>query len=370
MVLRKLCKHANGLTGETRRRAWRRCRCVWIVGLSVDGRRRYVNVGADLAAARVRAAQLVADREAGRLAAGPRSAAFSEVAERWMERAARDGARPQTLRTYARRNRRLVDYFADYPVGRIDAAMMERFADRAKEKLSGASALEYYRQLRAVLRLAVEEELIARIPSPRVRFPTSPRQRLTPQEVELLIACLAQPYRDLGEFILLSGLRIGEALGLEASDLVGRQLHVRRTVNGDTGEAGPPKTRTSERVVVLSDRALELLEGRIGGGRMWRLTYRGCRGAITKAQIAAGLRRKGLGWHELRHAATSLREDAGEHIRITAAQLGHGANLPRTMRYGAPGEVDPSAVDRARQRQTSGATTTTSGSGRAAAPRT
>jgi integrase len=368
MVLRKLCRHAHGLTGEPHRRAWRRCRCAWVAGISVDGRRRYVNVGADLAAARVRAAQLVADREAGRLHAGPASAAFRMVAERWLERAIREGARPQTLRTYAKRNRRLVGFIGDLPVNRIDGALMERFANKAKEMLAPANAQEHYRQLRAILRLAVDEGLMGGIPSPRVRFPVTVRPRLTAQEIERLIAALAQPYRDLGEFILLSGLRIGEALGLEAHDLVGRRLHVRRTVNGDTGEPGPPKTLTSERVVVLSDRALELLAGRTDGGRMWRVTYRGCRGAIVKAQLAAGLRRKGLGWHELRHAAASLREQAGESIRVTAAQLGHGANIPRTLRYGAPGEVDPSVIDLARHRQTSGATAMTSGSGRASAP--
>lgn len=370
MVLRKLCKHGNGLAGDARRRAWRRCSCAWAVGLSVDGRRRYVNVGRDYQAARVRAAQLVADRAAGRLHAGPASASFRLVADRFLERAAREGARPQTLVTYAKRNRRLVDFVGDVPVNRVDAALMERFAAKAKERLAPSNALEHFRQLRAVLRFAADEGLIDHVPAPRVRFPSTKTRRLTLQEAERLVSAMAQPYRDLGEFVLLTGLRIGEALGLEADDVEGRHLHIRRTVNGDTNEAGPPKTASSERVVVLTDRALELLTGRVGGGRVWRLTYRGCRSAIVKAQNDTGLRRRGMGWHELRHAAASLREVAGESIRVTAAQFGHGANIPRTMRYGSPGEVDTKVIDLARHRHTSGATTTRSGSGRADAPRT
>jgi integrase len=362
VILRKLCRHAKGLTGDARRRAWSRCGCAWVAGISIDGHRRYFNLGPDQREAKMKAARLVADRAEGKITRAAPGASVAEVAQRWYERALRDGARPQTLVTYEKRNRRIIEYFGPLSVRQVDAAIMVRFADRAKENLAATNAREHYRQLRAVLKLALEEGLITKVPDPRVRFARPIAERLTLPEAERLISALAQPYRDLGEFVLLTGLRIGEALGLEADDLAGRRLHIRRSVDSTTGVAGPPKTSTSGRSIVLSERALELLATRINGGRIWRVSYRAARGAMTKAQKDSGLRIRGRGWHELRHAHTRLLEEAGYSLRAQAQRLGHGNNLPQTMRYGGfERDHDANLLDA--HRQTSGATATGSGGG-------
>jgi integrase len=96
------------------------------------------------------------------------------------------------------------------------------------------------------------------------RFPhrTKRTPALNPDEARLVMDYSPQPYRDFFQFSILSGLRTGEALGLQFGDfnLAGKVIHVRRAMSG--GEVGTTKTMSSDRDFPLLRPLWEIYERR------------------------------------------------------------------------------------------------------------
>jgi integrase len=168
--------------------------------------------------------------------------------------------------------------------------------------------------------------------------------------VEAVIPRIDEPFRQLAELSLLTSMRIGEMLGLEAGDLEGRTLRIERTMY-KSGRIGPPKTESSRRGVKLSADAHAILAAACLArpvGRIFPYSYHVANDRLRKALVAAGLYKRGRSWHIFRHANGDLRDEAGHSLRSQSAQMGHGNNLAQTMRYGSAGDVDADALDRVR----------------------
>lgn len=356
MPLIKKCRHGRGAASPAaRRRAWRACGCAWLGDLYVAGRRRYVSLGPDEATARARLAQLVADREAGRLVvAGAREASFKAVAARWLTRAGGSGLKPSTLDTYRGATVRLGEWFGEVPVSRIREADVAEWATAADRAYSRQYASNLRSVLRQVLAHAVREGLVERVAEPpadhRRRRAGEGVERMTFAEVEATIAALEGRWRVMGELIFLTGLRRGEAIGLtwRSVDLEAGVLRV----DASFGRFGSdtPKTRSSQRVIRLSPRAAELLEAlERDHERVFPYGPEQARRAIVSAMAQAGTYRERRGWHSLRHAHAALLDAAGVPLRDAAARMGHGAQVARTMSYGWSAEAGAAdAIDRAR----------------------
>lgn len=84
--------------------------------------------------------------------------------------------------------------------------------------------------------------------------------------------------------------------------------------------------------MALTPRARELLAERLAergpGERLFAgsLTS-GAQEAMRAALERAGPYRPKRGWHQLRHANTTLRDAARQSLRDAATQLGHGAHV-------------------------------------------
>ena len=81
------------------------------------------------------------------------------------------------------------------------------------------------------------------------------------EEVFKLISGMRiKKWRDLTEFLVLSGLRFGEAAALRRSDLdfKNRIIHVRLNYDSNNGVTTTPKTRTSIRDVYMQDELYDL----------------------------------------------------------------------------------------------------------------
>ena len=73
--------------------------------------------------------------------------------------------------------------------------------------------------------------------------------------------------------------------------------------------------------------------------------------ALRDAMRAAGVYKKGKGWHQFRHAHMALLNESNIGIRDAAARVGHGANYAQSLAYGwASEQVDATAVDAAIER--------------------
>lgn len=366
MSLVKKCRHGRGKKGRARLAAWRACRCGWYADVRVEGVRTYVPLGDDEKRARADHAQLVADREAGRLRVTPPGAAgtIGGLCDAWVADLDGHELKPTSVRNYRARIAVVRRWFGDDdPLDRLRTADLADFRDDLFAELSATYAHGVYTTFLAVLAWGEAHGLIARIPPPAPRRGKRGKtnggpDRMTVQEAEAAIAALREPaLASMAELALLTGLRRGELLGLTDANV--RLDAAILAVVEQVTELGPstPKTSSSERVVGLSPRAVELLRERIdktpAGGRLYPFHPHYAQQKLRAAMEAAGVYRERRGWHAFRHANAHLREAAGESVRAAAAALGHGANFARTLSYGWAAEAAPSpALDELRERLT------------------
>lgn len=155
---------------------------------------------------------------------------------------------------------------------------------------------------------------------------------LEPEELrELLNGMKVDAWRDLTEFLALSGLRIGEAIDLKRRDVTSDAIRVRSTYGIRTGTSGPPKTASSERDVSITPE-LSVCISRIRGRHIlspYFLTDKN-HNQVGYNNYRVYLRRiseRTLGHvvtpHVLRHTYTSLMAAAGVPFDVIARQLGH-----------------------------------------------
>lgn len=360
MGLVKKCRHGRGRSGPARRRVWANCSCLWLADLRIEGERRYIPLGHDAPAARAAHAQLLADRAAGRLLAAAEGAALVAVGERYLAALERAGRKPRTLDAYRGHLRRIEEWFGQVPAVAVSAADITEFRAAAERDRAPGYVADMTRTLLGILTHAQREGLIEIVPRPadpiRVRAAGQPKDRMSLAEVEATIAALRPDWRPVGELIYLTGLRIGEVLALvpEVIDLERGVLRVEATLGRAGRGLGSPKTHSSRRSVALTPRAAELLAERLPstapGERLFPGSLTGAaRDAIRDALERAGTYRQKRGWHQLRHANTTLRDAARQSLRDAAIQLGHGAHTAMTMGYGWSAEAgDPARLDEAR----------------------
>lgn len=137
-------------------------------------------------------------------------------------------------------------------------------------KLSGKTRLEVHRLLHTILEQAVMEGLIPFNPAARVDPPKREKSApvfYQPEEVQRILGALeaeGEQWRTLVLFLLVSGCRRGEALGLKWSDVEYEysRVHICRNVLY-TKEKGvyidTPKTENSTRYIKLSENIMNEL---------------------------------------------------------------------------------------------------------------
>lgn len=156
---------------------------------------------------------------------------------------------------------------------------------------------------------------------------------LEKDELKLLLNEMSQPiWRDLTEFLALSGLRFGEAAALVGADLdlENRYIHVTKTLDTKNVIVTDPKTFTSSRDVYIQQELLplcRLLKTRSQGGLVFTsgngeycnyFSYNKYLKENTKAIID-----RELTTHALRHTHTSLCAEAGMDLDAISRRLGH-----------------------------------------------
>ena len=167
---------------------------------------------------------------------------------------------------------------------------------------------------------------------------------LTPAEVREWLALLdgdrdaqRKDLPELARFILATGLRIGEALGVRWSDIDFDRgvLTVQRTVIRVKGKgivASRPKSKTSTRVLVLPGWCLTMLKARrLRFGAEDGPVFADAKGGYRdKSNVGASFRRIRKGtqfdWvkpHTYRKTVATILDSQGASARMIADQLGH-----------------------------------------------
>lgn len=144
---------------------------------------------------------------------------------------------------------------------------------------------------------------------------------LEPDELrKVLDEMKIEKYKVLTEFLVLSGLRIGEALSLTRDDFDGRTLHVRRTLSLVTYEIGEPKTSESRRDIYIQTELLPIIE-KIPEDCFRDIQYFSYNKFLkeTTSRVIG----RSLSPHSLRHTHVSLLAAAGVPLEVISHRCGH-----------------------------------------------
>ena len=221
-------------------------------------------------------------------------------------------------------------------------------ASRAKEEVTNTTYNERLKYFKALMRWAYEEELVADISylSKLKKKPESHKAEkmkyLEGEELQALIAGMAVPeWQLVTRFLALSGLRIGELIALDDSDvdLFAREIHVTKTFSLITFAIDTTKTDTSTRDVYMQDELFdcarecaeykkEIIEKfghrspyffqTIDGGRIHYDAFRKYFSENTLRILG-----RALTPHSLRHTHVALLAEHGISLDAISRRLGH-----------------------------------------------
>jgi len=244
--------------------------------------------------------------------------------------------RPTTLR----RDRGLINTyllpaFANRVVNAIAVEDVQALLARVAKSRSPATARRLLAVLGKMLADAVKNDYARQNPVERLGRWDRPRSRKKAQRIDLeelvnMLRALPEKWAVFSLVTVLTGLRWGEIVSLEWSeiDFEARRIHVRRATAAGEKASQDPKTLTSYRGVDMLWPVRQVLSELPRGGA---LLFPGARGGPLAhgwfhRRIwlpAARTCGTGLKFHDLRHAFASLLLAWGEPILYVSHQLGH-----------------------------------------------
>ncbi len=286
---------------------------------------------------------------------------FRNFAERWF---AAQVYRP-TTEEHVRitLNRHILPAFGDRRLESFRPSDVQAWVRQLSGTLAPATVEVGYRHLTAILRAAVEDGLLGSTPCRNVKLPKKPRPRVEPlsiEQVEALIEHAPARLQAIVHLAATTGLRQGEALGLQVSDVdflrrTVRVDHQLVTVVGRPPSLEPPKTESSRRTIPVPQSVIDVLAEHLAHfpsdgfvfsnavGAPWRRSRFGesWRATVLRAKLPTGTR-----FHELRHFYASLLIRHGESVKTVQARLGH-ASASETLNTYA--HLWPDSDDRTRE---------------------
>jgi integrase len=286
-------------------------------------------------------------REVNRGDTLPADVTFEEFADTHWETYLQQNTKPSTRAVYkSNLKKHLLPVFGEMLLAEITAVSVMTFlAEKQQAGLSPKTLLNLYVLLQKMLNLAVDLELtrvnpMKRVPKPKVQRKEKPA--LTPTQLRAVIEAVPEEYRGLFVVLALTGVRIGEALGLKWRDVdtLASKLYFRRSVWHRDEQA--PKTdgtvRAKHLVPALADalarhRTLSRHTGpesyvfATASGRP--LDPNDVRKRVLYPAIRlAGIERtqaRAFGFHLFRHSAGSLVTEATGNLKKTQSFLGHSS---------------------------------------------
>lgn len=264
---------------------------------------------------------------------------FNGYAEEWFETIRKPTVK---YRRYLEGRGILHNYLLPYFEGkRLDEIKYKDvaayFAQPSIQRLAASTAGNHGEMLNMIFRMAVKDELTDRNPAvdfkqylPKRKTEREALSAETAREIIDKLPRLKDADRLFISLLIFTGIRRGEALGLQVKDIdrAAKRLHVRQgvTFEHNRPKISPPKTKQSVRTIPIMDGfPFELLEGMkpddfvLGGAEPWtETTLRRCWERIREK---IGLNR--ITPHIFRHTYATLAIGAGLDLKTVQGLLGH-----------------------------------------------
>ena len=281
---------------------------------------------------------------------------FTDVAEEWLD--SNPAKRSSTMgRDRVALAEHVLPVLGAKRIGAIVPRDVQQLIATMGKRLAPATVRRNFGVARAVFIYAADRGYIAKSPCRTVKLPTVPRASVhvfTPQELAVLAEAMPAEYSPMVWLGAVLGLRWGEAAALQVCDvdLLGRELHVRRTITRDehgAGRIGAPKSEAGRRTLSLPQPLVDVLAAHLKlrgltaadgdalvfaapkGGLLNATNWR--RQVWHPAAVAAGVgvlerRNKrvvydGAVFHDLRRTSATELAVSGVDVKTAQTRLGH-----------------------------------------------
>jgi len=275
---------------------------------------------------------------------------FPAYAEQWLRDYASVQVKPSTLLNYSSMlTSSLIPFFGPVALSSIRTTDVQRYvAERLAAGKSPATVQKALVMLKGMFKQAVEWDYLRTNPAHVVKAPKRRHHEmdfLTPAEIPVFLDAFSPEWRPLFFTAIFTGMRLGELLALQWSDIDwnGGTIRVRRSIW--QGKFQEPKTRGSVRTIGMSPRlASVLLQRKLDSP--WSeddlvfctedgspIDPANLRNRVFEPALRiAGLRKMRI--HDLRHTFASLLINQGENLKYVQHQLGHASITTTVDRYG------------------------------------
>ena len=238
----------------------------------------------------------------------------------------------------------LREVWESVPVGDVTPQKVRQWHEGAARAVKPTALVQAYRLLRALLNVAVADEIIStnpcRVRSAGVPKAARPSRALTVAEVQSLAQKVPARYQALVLTLAFGGLRFGEATALRRQDISsdGTTVTVSRSVRRVGGRwlVGPPKTDAGRRTVALPAsvanrlaahqmaHVAESMDALVFGTATGNfLAVSNFNSTFRRAVTACGLGPVRV--HELRHTGATLAAATGASTAELMHRLGHSS---------------------------------------------
>lgn len=237
---------------------------------------------------------------------------------------------PATQVTFSSHIRKLNSYLGGVELSELTEAKIQAHVSELAKVLTPRGVKNYWGTCRLIFNRAGREGLVKPFSPDLPKIFKKQQPWLTAEQMRRIVEESEGQYKVLFYLLAETGMRIGEALGLQWGDINGESIAIQRSLFN--GKTQPPKTSSAIRTLSISGTLATLLRSRMGASPssfVFSSTANGplASNVLLTRHLHPALRSAGQtsgGFHSFRRGNASIMANIGVPEKIAAQRLGHG----------------------------------------------